>query len=136
MAMQPVLFSTLPRRMPAAGIYLFSEFGRPLYVGRTRTLKRRIGRHCRPGATHRMAVFAFRLARESTGKLKATYTTKGSRAALMQEPSFREAFEMAKERIRAMEVRFVEEPDPVCQTLLEVYVAIALGTPYNDFDTH
>lgn len=136
MAMQPVSFSTLPRRMPAAGIYLFSEFGRPLYVGRTRTLKRRIGRHCRPGATHRMAAFAFRLARESTGKLKATYTTKGSRAALMQEPSFREAFDMAKERIRAMEVRFVEEPDPVCQTLLEVYVAIALGTPYNDFETH
>ena len=83
-----------------------------------------------------MAAFAFRLARESTGKLKATYTTKGSRAALMQEPSFREAFDMAKERIRAMEVRFVEEPDPVCQTLLEVYVAIALGTPYNDFETH
>lgn len=136
MAMAPVSFSKLPRRMPAAGIYLFSEFGRPLYVGRTRTLKRRIGRHCRPGATYRMAAFAFRLARESTGKLKATYTTKGSRADLMQEPAFGEAFDRAKERIRAMEVRFVEEPDPVRQTLLEVYVAIALGTPYNDFETH
>lgn len=83
-----------------------------------------------------MAAFAFRLAREATGALKATYTTKGSRAELMKEPVFREAFDAAKARIRAMEVRFVEESDPVCQTLLEVYAAIALGTPYNDFDTH
>lgn len=35
-----------------------------------------------------------------------------------------------------MDVRYVEEVDPVKQTLLEVYVATVLGTPYNDFENH
>jgi hypothetical protein len=35
-----------------------------------------------------------------------------------------------------MDLRFVEESDPVRQTLLEVYVAVVLATPYNDFDNH
>ena len=35
-----------------------------------------------------------------------------------------------------MELRYVEEADPLRQTLLEIYVAVALKTPYNDFDTH
>ena len=33
-------------------------------------------------------------------------------------------------------IRFVEENDPVRQALLEIYAAVALKTPYNDFDTH
>jgi hypothetical protein len=35
-----------------------------------------------------------------------------------------------------MDIRFVEEADPLRQTLLEVYVAVALQTPHNGFDTH
>jgi hypothetical protein len=35
-----------------------------------------------------------------------------------------------------MDIRNVDEDDPVSQALLEIYVATALGTPYNDFDTH
>lgn len=35
-----------------------------------------------------------------------------------------------------MEIRFVDEPHPVRQTLLEIYVTIALDARYNDFDTH
>ena len=54
----------------------------------------------------------------------------------MRDPEFVRAFESAKARIRAMDVRFVEEIHPVRQCLLEVYVAVALGTHYNDFDTH
>ena len=30
----------------------------------------------------------------------------------------------------------VEETDPVSQALLEIYIAIALQTPYNDFENH
>jgi hypothetical protein len=45
-------------------------------------------------------------------------------------------FKAAKVRIRAMQVRFVEESDPIRQMLLEVYVAVVHGTPYNDFDNH
>ena len=123
-------------REKVRGVYLFSEAERPLYVGRTNDFKGRYGRHCRPGATHRMAAFAFRLARESTGNLKATYKAEGSRKALAAEPVFAEAFRDAKARIRVMDFRWVEEPDPVRQCLLEVYVAVVLQTPYNDFDNH
>jgi len=35
-----------------------------------------------------------------------------------------------------MDVRYVEETDPLRQALLEIYVSIVLKTPYNDFDTH
>ena len=90
-----------------------------------------------PGATHRMAAFAFRLAREATGSTKPTYKKgEGSRNGLMEVPAFVIAFTSAKQRIREMDLRFVEENDPIRQTLLEVYVAIVLGTPYNDFDNH
>ncbi|HRI76627.1 MAG TPA: hypothetical protein PLX33_06520 [Alphaproteobacteria bacterium] len=84
-----------------------------------------------------MAAFAFRLARQQTGNLKAAYKAgAGSRDGLMKEALFLDAFSRAKERIRAMDVRFVEEVDPTRQALLEIYTAVVLGTPYNDFDTH
>jgi len=35
-----------------------------------------------------------------------------------------------------MELGYVEEVDALRQTLLEIYVAVVLKTPYNDFDTH
>jgi len=54
----------------------------------------------------------------------------------MQDPAFRAAFDQAKTRIREMDVRFVEVANPVRQALLEIYVAVSLRTPYNDFRTH
>ena len=136
LAMEPVTPVSLPKGMPKEGIYLFSEGRNHLYVGRSRDIRGRIARHSRPGATHRMAAFAFRLAREVTGYLDASYKTEGSRSELMQYPDFRAAFDKAKTRIRKMDVRFVEEADPVRQALLEIYVAVSLRTPYNDFRTH
>ncbi|HEX8695680.1 MAG TPA: GIY-YIG nuclease family protein [Longimicrobium sp.] len=126
----------MPKLISNSGIYLFSEGPQHLYVGRSRNIRKRLARHCLPSATHRMAAFAFRLAREETGRLKATYKTEGSRRKLMEDPVFRAAFESAKARIREMDVRFVAEEDPLRQTVLEVYTAVALRTPYNDFDTH
>ncbi len=35
-----------------------------------------------------------------------------------------------------MDYRCVEETDQTRQALLEAYCAIALSTPYDDFDTH
>ncbi len=136
LAMEPFTPVSLPKKMPREGVYLFSEDKDHLYVGRSKDIRKRIARHCRPGATHRMAAFAFRLAREATGYLDASYKKEGSRSKLIQEPDFRAAFDQAKARIREMDVRFVEEADPVLQALLEIYVAVSLRTPYNDFRTH
>lgn len=108
-----------------------------MYIGRTNDFRGRYGRHYNPGASHRMAAFAFRLAREATGKLKATYRTgDGSRDALATDPEFSAAFFEAETRIRSMSFRYVEEAHPIRQCLLEVYAAVVLATPYNDFDNH
>ena len=77
------------------------------------------------------------LAREATGRMKASYKAgTGSRAGLMLNPEFEQAFRDAKARIREMQYRFVEVTDQNRQALLEIYCAIVLGTPYNDFGTH
>ena len=135
-AAEPCRPLALSRDAPTAGVYLLSEGSVSLYVGRSNRLRKRLSNHCRVGATDKMAAFAFRLARIETGFLKATYKKKGSRADLMANAEFREAFEAAKARIRQMDVRFVEEADQLGQAMLEVYVAVALGTPHNDFATH
>jgi hypothetical protein len=99
-------------------------------------MRARLQEHCRSSSTHNSAPFAFLLARESTGKSTASYQTQGSRVELERDPAFRQAFSAEKERVRRMEVRFVEERDPLRQALLEMYVAIALQTSHNSFDNH
>jgi hypothetical protein len=136
LAQAPTKPVKLPAGLPSAGVYLFTEEGKHLYVGRSNNLRRRMQRHGSPGATYKQAAFAFRLAREQTGNLEASYKAEGSRAHLMEDPEFALAFANAKNRIRNMDLRFVEESDPLRQAFLEMYVAVALGTPYNDFENH
>jgi predicted GIY-YIG superfamily endonuclease len=134
--LKAVKIKDLPRDAPAQCIYLFSEGTRHLYVGRTKNLRQRLRQHSIPGSQHNQAVFAFRLARENTGSLVAAYTVSGSRAALCAQDEFGSAFVLAKERVRSMDVRYVEEKDALRQALLEIYVSVVLKTPYNDFETH
>jgi hypothetical protein len=134
--MEPVATETLPRQLPTSGVYLFTEGAHHLYVGRSNRLRSRIRLHGAASAKHNVAAFAFRIAREATGNTRATYKPEGSRKSLVEQPAFARAFSEAKARIRAMHVRYVEEPDQLRQALLEIYVAVVLGTPFNDFDTH
>ncbi|WP_405240414.1 GIY-YIG nuclease family protein [Lentisalinibacter orientalis] len=134
--MESVTAATLPRTAPTSGIYLFSEGDNHLYIGRTRMLRQRMGQHSRPGSRHNQAVFAFRLAREATGRLAADYAGDGRREALVEDKDFSRAFTEAKARVRNMDLRYVEEADPIRQSLLEIYASVVLETPYNDFDTH
>jgi hypothetical protein len=136
-AMSPCTAGNLPKDMPKQGVYLFSEGSDHLYVGRSNTMRARYGRHCNPGATHRMAAFAFKLAREATGKITASYKVgEDSRKGLMQNPEFIAAFKTAKARVRNMDFRFVEETDQNAQALLEIYCTLALNARFNDFNTH
>jgi len=133
LAMRPVPAVNVPRDTPTSGVYLFSEGSTSLYAGRT---KRMVGARIRDHfSTALDCPFAWLLAREATGR-KATYRREGSRTALLADPSFRAAYERAKDRIRNMDVRYVHESDPVRQALLEIYVALATEARYNDFDTH
>ena len=87
--MEPVRFGALPREIPKRGIYLFSEGGQHLYVGRTNGIRRRLQNHCRLSGTHYTATFAFRIARQTTGQMKASYAKAGSRDQLSKDPVFR-----------------------------------------------
>jgi hypothetical protein len=133
---QSYKFLTLPRGMPKNCIYLFSENDIPLYVGRTRRLRGRLRGHCASGSKENEASFAFQLARELHGTIEAAYTTEGSRKSLMNDVTFCSHFDSSKDRLRNMDIRWVEEDDPLRQALLEIYVSVVLRTPYNDFDTH
>lgn len=134
--MVPISGSHLPRDIPLRGIYLFSDGDQHLYVGRSNRIRQRLQSHRRPGAGHNSATFAFRIARKETGILEATYSRKGSRVELEKDPEFRRVFKQAKARVRAMDIRYVEEKEPIRQAILEMYVALSLETPYNDFDNH
>jgi hypothetical protein len=135
-SMVPVTYATLPGELPHRGIYLFSEGANNLYAGRTNRLRQRLRGHCVMSASHFSATLAFRIARKKTGKTKASYGKSGSRPDLLNDPTFALAFEEAKRRIIAMDLRYVEESDPTRQALLEIYAATLLDTSYNDFENH
>jgi len=116
------------------GIYLFTEGDKHLYVGRTKNLRRRRKQHINYKVLD--APFAFRLARENTGNIKSTYTIEGSRKYLLTDKLFQDSLKLAKDKIANMKYRCVVESDPIKQALLEIYVAVVLKTPHNDFDTH
>jgi hypothetical protein len=132
LSMAPVIAENIPNDTPVGGVYLFSEGLSHLYAGRT---KRRIAVRIRNHfSTAPDCPFAWLLARVATGRT-ATYRPEGSRKALLADPTFNAEYERARTRIRRMNVRYVHEPDPVRQALLEIYVAIATEAKYNDFDT-
>ena len=129
-------YDTLPRGICRSGIYLFSDDERPLYVGRSNRIRGRLGSHCRDSSRHNAASFAFRLARERTGRTAASYTTAESRESLSNDPVFAAAFREAKAYRRSRRIQYVREEHQVTQALLEIYAAVRLKTPYNDFATH
>jgi hypothetical protein len=137
LAMDPVHLSEKSlRSADCGGVYLFTDhdLGKHLYVGRTkRRILNRLRHHV---GSANDCPFAFRLAREATGRIAAAYSGDNTRKQLLKDKDFSEAYQTAKKRIKDMDARWVVEPDPLKQCLLEVYVAVALETPHNDFDTH
>lgn len=120
---------------PKKGVYTFYEDGEALYVGRSDRLIARVQEHGRPSSGHNTAPFAFNLTKEAM-RNQGIDTANIPRSKLEQEPVFKKAFVEAKERVARMKIRFVEIDDPIKQTLFEVYAAMKLQAPYNDFRTH
>jgi hypothetical protein len=133
MAMPPVTRDNLDA-CDYPGVYLFTENGIHLYVGRTkRPLKTRLMEHTRPSVKD--APFAFRLAREATGKMEVTYEAGNGRRELLHDEQFLTALKQQKLRIEEMGIRYVQVADPTTQALLEIYTSTVLGTPHNEFTT-
>jgi len=120
--------------MLLVGVYIFSEDGHALYVGRTNNMRKRFQYHTRNN--HNQAAFAFLLARAQTGNKKVTYKKEGSRDDLLSQSAFRSVFKSARERIKRMDVQFIEELNPIRQVLLEIFAFLQAKAKYNDFDNH
>jgi hypothetical protein len=132
--MTPVTLEHSIHNTPKGGVYLFTENGIHLYVGRTKNkFSDRLRGHVNTATD---CPFAFRIAREETGFTGSAYSGEGTRKNLLKNAKFVGAYEAAKKRIKKMEIRWVQESDPTRQALLEIYVSVVLKTPYNDFDTH
>jgi len=132
----PASVGGLPKQK---GLYALSENGTYLYVGMTKNLRNRWQMH-RYGDTS-AASFAVKLARDSIEKKGGwegrKYTPADGLKALRANKEFRDAFEAARERIRRMDMRFLEwgDGDDGDLAVLEIFAAHALKTPYNDFRT-
>jgi predicted GIY-YIG superfamily endonuclease len=140
MSMAPVNNGTVRSDMKGSGVYLFSEKRLhkdvPLYVGRTDRLDKRYREHTGRSSDHNKAPFAFKLARIETGKLRASRRGGETRSALMANPDFFAVFRSCLERVSAMDFRYVLEPDPTTQCLLEVYCSVALQSEHNTWKNH
>jgi hypothetical protein len=128
------------------GVYLFSERGKDLYVGRCGITERariagkghsnfrtRLAGHTRPSAAHNQATFAWRLTAEALGDELALMPKE--REARQFDERFRKEFFTQKERVTAMEFRVVEIPDDFESYVFEPYAALILDTPYNSWAT-
>lgn len=133
MVMAPRERSAIPKLSDISGVYLFSDGNKHLYVGRSGRIRDRYSDHTRPSSGINDAPFAMMLAREALN-IKPSYRGENTRAKLILSEPFQVAFKAAKERILTFSFRYIEESDPLRQTLLECYVAIALNTRYNSFE--
>ncbi len=122
----------LPREAAAPGVYLLSEGGKHYFVGSAKNLRERIMQHTPKGANE--ALFALRRACELRG-LPPSAMAKRFRTQLLLDEEFRKTFEEQRHWALMLDVRYVLESDPVNQTLLKIYAAEVLQTPYNDFNT-
>ena len=131
-------------KLPERGIYVFYEGGKPIYVGRTNRMKRRVREHGSQSAT-KAATFAYLVAkRELEVKGVAPEAKPGkpsSRITKADVDKYPGIISAARERVGKMQFRVVEITDPIEQTLFEVYAAVQLRTTreqggYNDFENH
>ncbi len=122
--------------LPEKGVYVFYEYGEPMYVGRSNRqgIRQRIRQHTIPSSHHNQATFAFQLLQAKLGA-STGHGAEFSRAEL-EEKNETEFLEQ-KLRVSNMEVRAVEITDSVTQTIFEIYAILTLETTrYNSFDTH
>ena len=117
--------------VPQKGVYVFFEGNKPIYVGRSNRLKKRLKEHSQRSSVH-SATLAFRIAKQNTSTLQKKQTNE----QLMKNRDFVEEFEAAKDRIARAKIRFIEIEDQIEQAMFEIYASLALGTELNNFGTH
>ena len=135
-ASEPMTYPLGGQLRASGGIYVFYENEQPIYVGRTNKLRTRLGEHQQNTATYDQAPLASWLAKKECGRKRTYHIKRSDPEHISRDETFLAAFATAKERIRAMQIRVIEETDPTRQALLEIYTATLLKTEANEFDNH
>jgi hypothetical protein len=118
-----------PEKEDFPGIYIFFKGEDAIYVGISQKIVQRIQQHVK-GRSHYSASFAFRIAKEHYDRIEDE--------ALKTRDSldFDTYCVPVQLLLREMDVAILPIEDPTTRYLFEVYCAVTLGTPYNDFETH
>ena len=112
-----------------SGCYVFLEDLKPLYVGITRTVLKRIVQHLNEDS-HNSATLVYRMASED-------YPHEMKRDQAMKDHQFRSAFFTVQEKLRNMSVAFVEIDNDLELYVFEVFASMKLDTDtWNTFRTH
>jgi hypothetical protein len=123
------ILKRLGHRDDFSGCYVLLNDGKPFYVGISQGVVARLRQHV-TGNTHFDASLAYKMACE-----KITHSV--TRAAAMQTPAFRKAFEEAKSLLKGSSVAFIKIQNPLELYVFEAYCAMELDTfKWNTFRTH
>ena len=125
---RPFRVDKRPSPLPAklAAVYLLHGADRPLYVGRTRDLRRRLSDHI--SSLVSKATLAVRMARIEAGKGTNYKSNRSAKYLYANDLTFKTEFDKARACISSMQVRYVCECNDVRQALLEIYAAVELDT--------
>lgn len=112
-----------------SGCYVFVEKKKPIYVGISRTVFKRLLQHVK-GKTHFDASLAYRIA---VSEHEHTIT----RSRRMKTSEFQKLFGRAKDYLAELDVAYVEISNPLELYVFEPFCAMALDThQWNTFRTH
>lgn len=113
------------------GSYVLIENGKPIYVGISRQVFRRIWLHCR-GETHYNANLVYRIASK-----KKPSDVKTSRDKRMRDEEFLAVFNEVRSHIQQCSFAYVPIDNDLTLYLFEAYCAMELDTcEWNTFRTH
>ncbi len=124
----------LSRRIDPRGCYVFMRGRKPIYVGISKHVIKRICEHIN-GTTHNSATLAYKMAAAAV-KPKVS-GKKPTRGAAMTKGEFMRVFKEKRCRLLDMRVAFIPIDNPLELYLFEAYAAMELRTGrWNTFATH
>jgi len=123
------ILNLLSRSRDFPGCYVFLDGDRPIYVGISRGVIKRLVQHLNTDS-HYSASLVYRMA-------SGDYPHEMKRDQAMKDEKFKAKFLSAQERLRRMKVAFIEINNDLELYLFEVFASMKLDTgTWNTFRTH
>jgi hypothetical protein len=117
------------RTVDFPGCYVFLDSAKPVYVGISRSVIKRLTQHLNYDS-HYSASLVYRMASEE-------YSHEMKRDQAMKDDQFRRVFFAVQSRLREMTIAFIEIENDLELYVFEVYAAMKLDTDtWNTFRTH